>query len=234
MLRIDDFDVDSLITCSQAFERLASTADTMAEAADRIVRYLYDALAAGDGDRATALVRLYKTHRHRDLPPDLQAFAEDAAEGSVEPGTRCLTLLATAGLLPEWNDTTRSADHRAIPLLSAAMVEASPMIAALLRDLGLEVADVIVGVRPELHHERQGVFYVPTAPGSPAVPAQEEFVRRYGIRSVLGCGGVLPDAEILALIIFTTAPVPEATADMFRSLALSLKANLVPFTLRLF
>jgi hypothetical protein len=51
---------------------------------------------------------------------------------------------------------------------------------------------------------------------------------------VLGCGGVLPNGDMFALVLFTTIPVPEPTADLFRSLALSLKANLVPFTFRVF
>jgi signal transduction histidine kinase len=42
------------------------------------------------------------------------------------------------------------------------------------------------------------------------VPAQREFVRRYGVRSVLGCGGPLPGGEPFALVLFATTLVPVA------------------------
>ena len=55
----------------------------------------------------------------------------------------CLALLATAGDEPDWNDRDRSRGHRAIPLASERMVEELPMIAQLIRQLGLDVGSVL-------------------------------------------------------------------------------------------
>jgi hypothetical protein len=231
---LEQLSVDDLLDFSSAFERLGDGARTMEEVAKRLVGHLHETLVDPDGAPACALIRLYKTHRFAELDAGLQAFAERIGGGPVPGPTRCLTLLATAGVVPAWNDRRRSASHQAIPLLSAAVVEESPMIGALVRQLGLEVGDVLGSARAQLHHEVQGVFFVEEAAGHPAVPAQDDFVVPYAIRSVVGCGGVLPSGDTFALIAFTRVPVPERTADLFRSLALSLKAALVPFTFRTF
>jgi hypothetical protein len=85
-----------------------------------------------------------------------------------------------------------------------------------------------------LHHRDYDVFFVPDALNSPLVPAQDGFVVPYGIRSVVGCGGVLPSGELFALILFTTLQLSAETADLFRTLALSVKATVVPFTFKVF
>jgi hypothetical protein len=182
-------------------------------------------------------VRLYKTHRFDGLGPELQAFARAAAEDDVEAGTRCLTLLGTSGDRPEWNDRRRSLAHRAIPLVSVEVVEQSPMIASLIRGMGLDVADVVApdaraGIT--LHHRDYDLFFVPEAEGSPLVPAQRDFVGPWGIRSVVGCGGMLPSSDLFALIVFSRLPLSEETADLFRTLALSVKATIVPYTFNVF
>jgi hypothetical protein len=95
-----------------------SSADvgSMEEAAQRVVRLLYDSIVvAASGERACALVRFYKTHPLNALPFDLQEFARNAQKAELEPNTTCLTLLATVGDEPEWNDRRRSRNHQAIP-----------------------------------------------------------------------------------------------------------------------
>ena len=67
------------------------------------------------------------------------------------------------------------------------------------------------------------VFYVPEALGSPHIPAQEDFVRRYGIRSVVGFGGQLFDGTLYTVILFAKVPVPSASVQRFRNIALDLK-----------
>ncbi|HEY4025040.1 MAG TPA: hypothetical protein VGO86_01310, partial [Candidatus Dormibacteraeota bacterium] len=59
-------------------------------------------------------------------------------------------------------------------------------------------------------------------------PAQEEFVRPFGIRSVLGFGGLLGRQDLYAVIIFAKAPIPRASAALFRAIAHSAKAALQP------
>jgi hypothetical protein len=110
------------------------------------------------------------------------------------------------------------------------MVERFPMIAQLVRQLGLTTAELVrtpAGIIRELEQRRFGVFHVPVAAGSPFVPAQRDFVEPQRIASVLGFGGILPDGELFAMIMFARVSIPAATADMFRTVALNLKLGLL-------
>src|SRR5262249_44726180 len=73
------------------------------------------------------------------------------------------------------------------------------------------------------------VFHVADAVGSPFVPGQDEFVRPYRIRSVLGFGGLLPDSNLFVVILFARAYIPHQTAELFKTLALSAKLAVLPF-----
>jgi len=237
MMVLEQLSVDDLIDCSRAFDELVSGAQTMQNTAERINRHLYEALVQGDGTPACALVRTYKTHPFAELPPDLQAFATGAASEPIQADTPCLVLLASAGLEPAWNDTALSVRHRAIPLTSGRVVNQSPMISGMLRDFGLDVGDVVRPERPDWvrrHLDAYDLFYVPDVVGSPLVPAQDEFVLPYGVRSAIGFGATLPSQDLFAVVIFTVAPAPERSADLLRSLALGVKSALVPFTYKVF
>ena len=214
----------------------------MEDAARRICRCLYEEFGAistaagadtliGGGD--CALVRLYKTHPYSRLPPSLRRFADKGLGGApAPPGLRCLTLLGTAGDEPEWNDRDTSRGHRAIPLPSPRIVEQAPMIAQLIRQFGLDLADV-VSPSPEFLRELSGrsygVFHVEEAVGSPFIPAQEEFVERYGIRSVVGFGGALRSGDIFAVVLFSRVVISREVAERFRTIALDVKSALFNF-----
>jgi hypothetical protein len=45
----------------------------------------------------------------------------------------------------------------------------------------------------------------------------------YGVRSVLGFGGVLVTGEFYAVILFTHVAIPPESSDRFRNVALDLK-----------
>ncbi len=237
MHRLESFNVDDLVACSAAFKKVTAGAASLEEAAQSIVTYLYEHMVDERGEPACPLIRFYKTHRYDGLDRPLQDFARGAAGASLMNDTRCLTLLATRGREFGWNDRQRSAGHRAIPLVSAETVERSPMIASLLHQLGVDLAEVIAPQdQPSIgtHHRDYDVFFVPEANGDPRVPAQEDFVVPYGIHSVVGCGGVLPSGDLFALILFTTLHLDVATAELFRTLAMSVKASLVPLTFSVF
>ncbi|HYE91829.1 MAG TPA: hypothetical protein VEA38_12445 [Terriglobales bacterium] len=230
------FDLAAMLRCSQGIRRAAQGAPSMEAAASAVCRYLYDELGDGSGGRACVMVRFYKTHPYGALTPELQRFAKRVfgtmAISPPEPAMKCLTLLATVGDEPAWNDRRRSEGHQAIPLPSPYVVERAPMIAQLIREFGMELSDV---VRPAgdvvraLGGKSYGVFHVENAAGSPYIPAQEGFVDRYGIRSVVGFGGLLPMGDLFGVILFSRVHVTIDTADRFRSLALDLKSCLIPY-----
>jgi hypothetical protein len=237
--RLAQLSVDDLVALSGAFRELGIAATSMEDAAQRLTEHLHRTLVLDDDDGRPAcrLVRLYKTHRYGDLDAELQAFARAAHGAPVDEATRCLTLLGTSGDEPAWNERRRSDGHQAIPLVSEEVVAQSPMVASLISELGLAVAEVVApedGQTIDLHHRDYDIFFVPDAHGSPSVPAQAGFVEPYEVRSVVGCGGVLPSGDLFALIAFTGVDLDAATADLFRTVALSVKATLVRFTYDVF
>lgn len=209
-------------------------APTLEASAQRVCRFLYDELRGPDSGRACALVRCYKTHPIAGLEPDLQEFARKAMGSAVPPpDMKCLTLMATVGETAPWNSRFLSQGHRAIPLPSPEIVEKTPMIAQLIKEFGLELSAFLrpsPEVVKELAGKRHGVFHVEKASGSPYIPAQAEFVEKFGIKSVLGFGGVLVTGDLFAVILFATVHVPPSSADRFRTLALDVKGAFSKFS----
>jgi hypothetical protein len=179
------------------------------------------------------LVRLFKTHPFGELDAELREFAETMLEGAeARPNLKCLVLLATAGDKPEWNSRAHSSGHKAIPLPSEKAVESSPMISQLLSQLGISAATLLKADQSlmlDAGERSFNVFHLAHAEGSPHVPAQKEFVIPYGVKSVLGFGGLLPPGELFVVILFAKAEIHRETAELFKTLALSTKLAMVPF-----
>ena len=223
--------LSDMTECGAALRRLGSDADSMEAAATAVVRYLREALVDPDGRPACPLVRFYKTHELAELPADLQAFARQAGGEDLGSATRCLTLLATAGELPEWNDRRQSRGHRAIPLPSPEAIRRLPMVLQLVRQLGLDPGRLIGaddGLMVDAEQRTFNVFYVPEADGSPHIPAQD-FVAEHAVASVIGFGGLLPAHELFSVILFSRVAIPADIADLFKPLSLSAKMPILRF-----
>jgi hypothetical protein len=223
------FGLGEMLKSSPRLRETATGAPTLELGAQRVCRFLYDELLSADGERQCALVRCYKTNPFGSLDPELQGFVRTNM-GFRQPWAemKCLTLMATVGQTAAWNSRHNSRGHRAIPLPSPEIVEKAPMISQLIKEFGLEISSLLQPspeVVRELAGKRHGVFHVENALGSPYIPAQEEFVVRFGIRSVLGFGGLLINGDLFAVILFTTVEVSPATADRFRTLALDVKSG---------
>ena len=229
-----NFRLSDMIRCGRELRAVGERSPSMEAAAQHIASFFHEKLVADDGARSCALVRCFKTHPLGTLPPNLARAAQDALSperGSDAAAVPCLTLLGSAGDLEAWNSRDGSQGHKAIPLESAEVIERAPMIAQLIRQMGLSVADVVQPTPEFLLDAEQrafNVFYVPEARGSRFVPAQE-FVESYGIRSVLGFGSLLPSGDLFAVILFSRTPIAREVADMFRTLALSTKLVLLPY-----
>ncbi len=229
-----DFDLAEMLRCGLDLRRETKECGSMEDAAGSIVRYFFEAFRdPRTGERECALVRFYKTHPYGALEGELRGFAAGLM-GERQPwdAMKCLVLLATAGQEPAWNSRHLSRGHRAIPLPSAEIVEQAPMIAQLVRQLGLDIEQVVeprADVVGALGGKTYNVFFVPHALGSSAIPAQDEFVRKYGIKSVIGCGGIHLTGDLYAAILFSKVEVPPESADRFRNVALDLKLCIAPF-----
>jgi hypothetical protein len=228
------FDLGDMLKCSLRLREIAAGAPTLEVSAQRICRFLYDELHGPGKPHACALVRCYKTHPFGALDSELQGFARGALGSTyASPSMKVLTLMATVGETSAWNSRHLSRGHRAIPLPSREIVEKAPMISQLIKELGLELSALLQPspeVVKELAGKRHGVFHVENALGSPYIPAQEEFVVKYGIRSVLGFGGMLFTGDLFAVILFSTVHVPSSAADRFKTLALDVKSAFSRFS----
>jgi diguanylate cyclase (GGDEF)-like protein len=227
------FGLSDVTRLGAALRPLGSDAQTMEEVAGDIVHCLRNGFIDDrTGSPAMALVRFYKTHPFGALDDDLRAFVRGMLAGAPpSPDMQCLTLLASAGERPEWNSRKTSVGHRAIPLPSEQFVEQSPMIAHLIRQFGLDVASLLEPdprLLMDADQHSHNVFYVPEAVGSPMIPAQQDFVVPFGIRSVIGVGGLLPAGELFALILFSRTHIARETAALFGPLSLSVKVAVLP------
>jgi hypothetical protein len=236
MASLEHFSGGDLEPFGDAIRSHAYSGRSMEHSAQQTVDLLWAGLQAEDGGPALALVRLYKTHAYGNLPEDLRVFARGVLEDDPDPETRCLTLLATRGLEPDWNDRRKSKGHRAIPLPSVEFIQRLPMVAGLIDQIGVDLADV---VRPdkarvnELARKNYDVFHVPQALGSEFVPGQN-FVKEHGIVSALGFGGVLFSGDFYAVVMFSRVPVSADVADRLRVLSLATRVSLMPFGTRVF
>ena len=123
-------------------------------------------------------------------------------------------------------------ESAAIPLPSERFVERFPMVRQLVQQLGLEVNTVLSpdpSVVVDLSKSTFNVFHIAEAVDSPYVPVQNDFVLPYGVRSVLGFGGMLPSGNLYAIIMFGKAYLSGEMVNMFKSLSLSVKMALLPF-----
>ena len=232
---LGDFSVPNMLRCSREVRKVATHCGNMEEAANSIVRYFYDAFVnPTDGARSCVMVRFYKTHPYGQLEPDLQQFARaQLGDERASRTMKCLALLATIGDEPAWCDRRQSRGHQAVPLPSVEIVEKAPMISQLVKQMGFEIADVVepsVAQVPILLEKRTyNVFHVEEALGSPHIPAQAEFVRRYGIRSVVGFGGLLRTGDLFAVILFSRTRISAESAERFRNVSLDVKYALFGF-----
>jgi hypothetical protein len=220
-----------------ALRGLGRESDSLETVAARCVHYFQQNFVdPTTGKSACALTRFFKTHAYGELPADLQTQAQQLVGAVTLPDeVKCLTLLSTVGDRAEWCDRKASKGHQAIPLTSQQAVSQIPMISQLIKGFGLNI-DCVLAPDPKLltklAHKTCDVFHIQRAAGSEFIPAQSEFVEPFGIKAVIGFGGMLPSGNLFAIILFSKVEIPEATAQLLKTLPLSLKMAVLPFDKR--
>jgi hypothetical protein len=229
MANLSNLKLSDAIQLGSGLRRASMGALSMEDAASRTARHIFESLMV-EGSPECVLLRVYKTHRFGQLPADLQEFAAKIVGRQPEEGTRCLVLLGTDGLEPEWRSRQTSRGHRAIPLPDPNFVARIPMVAELMRQLGVDVAKLLGGSAGDMPDGKAfSVFLVEDAVGSAHIPAQTEFVIPYGVKSVLGFGASMPGGDMFATLLFSRVRVSRATADLFAPLSLNVRLSLLPF-----
>lgn len=107
-----------------------------------------------------------------------------------------------------------------------------PMLAQFITQLGLEINQVVEpapGLMVKEAYQLLQAFLVEHAVGSPYIPAQAEFVVPYGVKSLLGIGGLLPNGSLFVVTLFAKTHLSTEVAGLFRPLALNVGLSLLPF-----
>ena len=209
----------------------------MEEVAGRIVskfdEWFHD---PATGESSLVLGRLFKTHAYDDLPEELREVARrGVSDGNLKPDMKCLTLLGTTGVRPRWKSRALSENHRVIPLPSVEALTRFPMIMQLVRQFGLEAGECWRIGRPCWWTGTSGPSMSSTCRRRSTAPTSRRRTTSsspFGVRSVLGFGGMLPGRDLFAVILFSRLSIPRSTAEFFRPLALCLKIALLPFVNR--
>lgn len=215
-----------MVRCYAAARRLGADAKNIEDAAVRITRFLYDELTTTEGERSAALARFFLECPYGELDGPRRAAVNAVPGISESPHMRCLSLVATFGEEPAWNDPETSRGHLAIPIESKERISKMPMLAKLLSDLRFEPGAGESGRAARA--DDVGIFYIENAKGSPYIPNQT-FVERHGIVSVLAFGATLPNGRLFFLVLFSKAPIPTDARIHFELLSLGVKSALLPF-----
>lgn len=232
MYDLTTFGLKEMTHCGAALRKLGEEATSMEEAANRIIRFLYNHLVDSDGERATAMIRFFITRPYHTLTDDLQQHVDSLLGRIPEDSTlKCQTLLATIGDHPDWHSRHNSRYYKVHPL-SKEIVDANPMFAQVSEIFGI-VLEQAVSRDPELvfdlEQETYNILHVMDARDSLYVPDQAEFVIPYGIRSVLVIFSLLPSGHIFTVVLFAKVTIPRELIDYFRPLTLNIKMAILPF-----
>ena len=173
---------------------------------------------------SVVLARVYVTVPFDALPPTNRAFVQSLAAGALKGTTPVLSLVGTHGQEATWNNRLNSKGHKGIPLISAAFVDAIPMIARLLRELGVPLDWIDSHDAERLITtigKAAGLFFVEDAAqatdqkGRKVIPAQD-FVSAYDVKSVFGTGGAYSGGQmLLVVVLFCRDLVARVTAELF-------------------
>ncbi|HEY6723072.1 MAG TPA: hypothetical protein VI197_03545 [Polyangiaceae bacterium] len=185
------------------------------------------------------LARVFVTVPYGTLASDVRAAVDALTQQTgirdrMRPDTLVLSLLGTSGAEAPWNDRKRSAGHAGIPLATSDFIDTIPMVARLLRDLGvgldwIDARDTSIVARSL--GSSSGLFYVQDAGVAVdhlrrKIIAAQDFVARYGVKTVFGLGGgYLGTSSYLASIVFCKTEIERAKIEPFMGLVNRIKVS---------
>lgn len=227
------FTSKDLARCSLVLRHLGKNSASMQESSQKIVDYIYEHFYDSETEQnSCALVRLFKTHPYGALEDSFQASARSLIKDTLPVAdTKCWTLLAAAGKEPHSNYSLVN-KNIVIPLVNQELVAEMPGISEMILRLGLDIPTVL-GMAPEKmlesEHKLLNAFYISNAKDSPFIAEQDSLIIPYGVKSVLGIGGLLPSGSLFVVMIFLKIQIPQNMAEMLKNLALAIKTSLLPF-----
>jgi signal transduction histidine kinase len=180
------------------------------------------------GDPEIVLGRCFVAQPFSELSAEVKAWLQQGEDRVSDPSTGlCLSLMGSAGVVDGWNDPSRSSRYRAIPIEADRFATRFPMFGEIFRQIGLSIDKPHLGAGMNIGSAGTAcnVFSVPVALGSPDVPAQNEFVRPYGVRSVVGFGGWYGQGRYFLVVLFSRVSIPQPSVELLRLLALAVRVG---------
>lgn len=234
MTAINDFSPKDHTSLAREVQRHTRGAPSLESAAQAFTKLLYDTFV---GD--IVLARVFVTVPYANLSSDVRAAVDGLTQQTgirdrMRDDTLVLSLLGTSGAEAAWNDRKRSAGHAGIPLATSDFIDAIPMVARLLRDLGvgldwIDARDTSIAARSL--GSSSGLFYVQDAGVAVdhlrrKIIAAEDFVTRYGVKTVFGLGGgYLGTSSFLASIVFCRTQIERVKIEPFMGLVNRIKVS---------
>jgi hypothetical protein len=176
-------------------------------------------------EQPIVLIRIFASIPYGLLPNEKKGFVVNllrSAESKslVKNDTKVLTLLGTYGKNPEWNLPSLSKGHIAIPLLSGSFIESIPMMNGLFNQLGVDLSfDKNSDSKNKNTSAFSGIFYIKSAnqevdDKGRKIIANQEFVRRYNVKSVFGFGGgYIASNDFFTSIVFLSEQIKRSSAE---------------------
>ena len=202
------------------------------EIAKHFVSSIYSSYA-----ESVVLARLFATVPYGELPVPNRVVVDALTQSKgvkhlLKEETPVLSLVATNGAQLEWNDRRRSKGHVGIPLVSAAFIEAIPMMSRLLKQLGNDLSWIDsndTSLVTKTVGNLSGVFYVADAKkevdqkGRKVIAAQD-FVAANKVETVFGFGGrYIGQRVFFVTILFLNERLSRAKAEEFAAALSSFK-----------
>jgi signal transduction histidine kinase len=199
------------------------------ERAGVMLRYLFENLVTPGGEPACALLRLFKVEPYRSLPPALRALVKaDLADREPPSDAVFVRLLASVGAASPSMDPATCTGRLFQVSAQGEVANRSPILSWVLDERRIRLARAVAGERLADVADRRGIkglLHIEHPVGSGMVPDQD-FVRRGGIRSVVGCAETLPRGNGFGFVLYSKVPVGAPVAQLLRGAVYSMRLGL--------
>jgi hypothetical protein len=229
----NDYHIARLTEFRSRIEEALRSSPTLQEAAQSFAELLYEELEA-----STVLARVFTTVRFSELPALDRQFvtrvaAERGCQDELNDQTTVVSLLGTRGRQPSWKQRYQSKSRLGIPLLSASFIKTIPMSARLLNaaDTGVRwIERQQTRIVVKSFGQMAQLLYVEDAKEAVTgdgfkIVADQDFVERFDIRTVLGLGGVYLNGSYVSAMLFTNELIPQEKAEKFLTLIHAFKST---------
>ncbi len=229
----NDYHIARLTEFRAGIEEALGSSRTLQEAAQSFAELLYEELEA-----STVLARVFTTVRFGVLPGSDKQFVKGVATergcgDELDDQTVVVSLLGSRGRQPSWNHRYQSASRLGIPLLSTSFIKTIPMLARLLNaaDTGVRwIEKQQTRIVVKSFGQMAQLLYVDDARAAATgdgfkIVADQVFVERFDVGTVLGLGGVYLNGSYVSAMLFTNELIPQEKAEKFLTLIHAFKST---------